>query len=105
MAKSLRSKAVRKNKDAKRATVFKPVSDARTQRLAVKGALALAADGMDATPVDATSKTGQTGMNSTVSMFDAGQPAANISGKRGKWRRNREKVFSPYGIPSKEMRF
>jgi hypothetical protein len=107
MAKSLRSKAVRKNKDAKRATVFKPAADARLQRLAARDALAMAAAEMDTMATDLTTAVEKVEQEVTkkVSMFDTTSEVPKVSGKRGKWRRNREKVFSPYGISVKEMRF
>lgn len=89
MAKSIRSKSLRKAKAVKCAAVFKPVDDARLKRLAEK--LHTSMDGL---------------ANSSSS--DAVMLAEDAVSLAGPTRyRNRKKLasFSAYGLYSKETRF
>jgi hypothetical protein len=89
MAKSIRSKALRKAKAVKRASVFKPVDDARVKRLAEK---------LHTSMEDLAS-------SSSADAVMLAEDAISLAGPTRY--RNRKKIapFSAYGLSSKETRF
>lgn len=88
MAKSARSKSLRKAKAAKRATVFQPAVDARIQRLAQR--LNKNDNASSSSPVDA--------------MVD--EKATSLEGLPKRTHNRKVKApFSAYGLSRKEMRF
>ena len=86
MAKSVRSKSQKKNKAAKRESVFKPVENARLHRLANKDLLTIASD-----------------MTPSVAMqVEAGHGSPESTSKDA---RNQKRRFNKYGLSAKETRF
>jgi len=94
MAKSLRSKSVRKARALKRELVFKPIEDARTQRLAEK----LSSSLMLLDPSTSNPSSIMTDSTDEHAKTSSGGPAR---------RRNRRlvKPFSLYGLSAKELKF
>jgi hypothetical protein len=102
MAKSIRSKSVRRNRAVKREYIFKPAADARLGRLAARGALVLAE--AEKNQMDSGKPTLETG-NATSPMSQDVVFGTEAKGARRKWRRNKQRAFSSYGLSAKETRF
>lgn len=115
MAKSIRSKSMRKARAILHAQVFKPVEDARTARLSAK---LHAIPASQSVPTTSTTETGDVMMVDTASykaktkkLSIAAQITQKIPrpGKNSKKNRRQAKDslndFNIYGLSSKEIRF
>lgn len=97
MAKSIRSKSGRKNRAIKRENIFKPVADARVQRLAAREALSLTSQ--DHVMIDSPSVHPSAGLPDTL------EGLVGKERRRSKWSRKQKQPFNAYGLSSKELMF
>lgn len=93
MAKSSRAKSIKKNKAVMRATIFKPVSDARFLRLASRD------------PVKVLNKMELDNKEDDIKAPLNRLKEMNSTGSKKKWRRNKSQNFSVYGLSSRESKF
>lgn len=97
MAKSARSKSIKKNKAVKRASIFKPVSDARHLRLAARDPVKVVAKMDIDNKEDEEFEDIKAPLNRLKEM--------SSKGSKKKWRRNKSQNFSVYGLSARESKF
>jgi hypothetical protein len=111
MAKSIRSKSMRKSRAILHAQVFKPVEDARTARLSAKLyaiptsqniPMAISTEAGDVMMVDSSSYKAKTKKLSIISQITK---KSKLSKKNSRTAKNDLKDFNIYGLSSKEIRF
>lgn len=114
MAKSLRSKSLRKNKAVLCQKIFKPTVDARIERLALKEKLVsignlMMVDGRSDGETSTGSNSDVTMAASNMSVFNDSITEKNSKKKSGKVSRKHGKhirsSLNAYGIPAKELFF
>jgi hypothetical protein len=107
MAKGLRSKSLRKSKAIRCQKIFKPVVDARTERLAIKERLSSV--GIAMIPEGCATNAGEspasvapvTPKEGAAEVFRS-KKSGKVSRKHGKHARS---ALNSYGIPAKELSF
>lgn len=113
MAKSIRSKSMRKARAILHAQVFKPVEDARTARLSAKlhaipasqtvPMTSTSTETGDVMMVDSGSYKAKTKKLSIISQIT--QKVPRVSKKNRRQAKNELKDFNIYGLSEKEIRF